>query len=160
MGILSTTILLSSLYLSRSIRIKKTPLSTTMASGAFTNFRAGLPQPAECFGIGVGLMELVMFGVAGVLNPLEFSKGFGVPMLPASHTQAHPGALQKSPEEEEKGRNLQNGVLLLTLGCYVRDRRALGIAVASGVVTTVSDALIVWAQGPEASSYIWGHLIG
>ncbi|KAI7403665.1 hypothetical protein KC336_g14192, partial [Hortaea werneckii] len=57
-------------------------------------------------------------------------------------------------------RNLQNGVLLLTLGCYVRDRRALGIAVASGVVTTVSDALIVWAQGPEASSYIWGHLIG
>ncbi|KAI6841079.1 hypothetical protein KC332_g5852 [Hortaea werneckii] len=147
-----------------------------MASGAFTNFRAGVPQPAECFGIGVGLMELIMFGVAGVLNPLEFSKGFGVPMLPASHTQAHPGALQKSPEEEEKGRklqktqegyimaiaarNLQNGVLLLTLGCYVRDRRALGIAVASGVVTTVSDALIVWAQGPEASSYIWGHLIG
>ncbi|TKA22781.1 hypothetical protein B0A50_07883 [Salinomyces thailandicus] len=147
-----------------------------MASGAFSQFRAGLPHPAECFGIGIGLMELVLFGMGGIANPLEFSKGFGIPMLPPSTVQTHPGALQKTSEEQERGaklqrtqegyiqamaaRNLQNGVLLLTLGCYVRDRRALGIAVACGLVTTVGDTLIIWAQGPEARGAIFGHLIG
>ncbi|KAK5112992.1 hypothetical protein LTR85_011014 [Meristemomyces frigidus] len=143
-------------------------------SSAFNNFRAGLPPPAECLAIGVGCMELTMFGLAGLLNPLEFAKGFGVPMTPASSTASHPGALESSPDEKTKSekvkntqeayiaaiaaRNLQNGILLLTLGCYARDRRALGIAVAAGVVTTVADALIVQAYGVKDAMF--GHLFG
>ncbi|KAK4542499.1 hypothetical protein LTR36_006751 [Oleoguttula mirabilis] len=143
-------------------------------SSAFNNFRAGLPPPAECLAIGVGCMELTMFGLAGILNPVEFAKGFGVPMTSPSSTGSHAGALEASSEDKttsEKvkntqeayiaaiaARNLQNGILLLTLGCYVRDRRALGIAVAAGLVTTVADAFIVQAYGVKDAMF--GHLIG
>jgi len=147
-----------------------------MASGTFSNLRAGLPAPAECFGIGIGLMELVMFGLAGVANPLEFSKGFGVPMLPTNKITAQSGEAPSYASSDEKSRedklqktqeayitaiaarNIQNGVLLLTLGCYVRDRRALGIAIFSGVITTVGDAWIVRQSGD--TNYVFGHLIG
>lgn len=143
-------------------------------SSAFNSFRAGLPPPAECLAIGVGCMELTMFGLAGILNPLEFSKGFGVPMIQSSPTDSHPGALGASSDTKTNSakakstqeayiaaiaaRNLQNGILLLTLGCYVRDRRALGIAAAAGVVTTVADALIVQAYGVKDAMF--GHLFG
>ncbi|KAK5136693.1 hypothetical protein LTR08_002346 [Meristemomyces frigidus] len=145
-------------------------------SSAFTTFRAGLPPPAECLAIGVGCMELTLFGLAGLLNPLEFAKGFGVPMLtPSSQPLAPGGALEGASIEEKQraekvqntqtayiaaiaARNVQNGVLLLVFGCYVRDRRALGYAVAAGVVATVSDAVIVRAYGVQEAMF--GHLFG
>ena len=145
-------------------------------SSAFNSFRAGLPPPAECLAIGVGCLEITLFGLAGLLNPIEFAKGFGVPMVtPSSKTLEAGGALEgatiQEKERSEKvqntqsayiaaiaARNLQNGALLLLFGCYVKDRRALGLAVAAGVVATVSDALIVQAYGvPEA---LFGHLFG
>ena len=145
-------------------------------SSAFNTFRAGLPPPAECLAIGVGCMELTLFGLAGLLNPIEFAKGFGVPMVtPSSADLEAGGALEGATIQEKQrsekvqntqsayvaaiaARNLQNGVLLLVFGCYLRDRRALGYAVAAGVVATVSDAVICSAYGlPDA---IFGHLFG
>ncbi|KAK5109130.1 hypothetical protein LTR62_007492 [Meristemomyces frigidus] len=138
-------------------------------SQAFNTFRANLPPPAECLAILVGCMELTVFGLGGLANPLEFSKGFGVPMT-SSHT-ARISATPESDKAETKAektqqayiaaiaaRNLQNGILILTLGCYVKDRRALGVAVACGLVATISDALIVRYYG--AKEAIWGHLFG
>ena len=147
-----------------------------MASGAFSNFRAGLPYPAEGFGIGIGLLESLIFGLSGLANRQALAQGFGVPMLPAAAVQQHPGALQQTAEEEERARrlqktqdayltaiaarNLQNGVVILTFATYLRDRKALGIAVFAGLITTVTDTWIIYCQGPEARSAIWGHCFG
>jgi hypothetical protein len=145
-----------------------------MASQAYQNFRAGLPPPAECLAILVGCLELTVFGLGGLANPVEFAKGYGLPLISKSTTQAHPGAVESSDDEKSKdadvqrtqqayiaaiaARNLHNGILLLTLGCYVRDRRALGIAIASGLVTTVGDVLIVQWYGVKDA--VWGHVFG
>jgi hypothetical protein len=145
-----------------------------MASQAFNNFRANLPPPAECLAILVGVAEVSIFGLAGLANPLEFSKGYGLPFNPASASQKHPGALESSEQEQSKAkevektqaayvaaiaaRNIQNGVLLLVLGLHVRDRRALGTAIAAGAVTTVADTLIVQAYGVK--EMVWGHAFG
>ena len=138
-------------------------------SQAFRDFRAGLPPPAECLAILVGCMEVTIFGLGGFANPLEFSRGFGVPMLPAGSTTASSSDGKSARDDEVQktqqayitaiaARNLQNGILLLTLGCYLRDRRALGIAVACGLVATVGDALIVQYYGVKEA--IWGHVFG
>ncbi|TKA67862.1 hypothetical protein B0A55_08413 [Friedmanniomyces simplex] len=135
-------------------------------SSAFQNFRANLPPPAECLAILVGCMELTVFGLGGLANPLEFSKGYGLPLLTSSSTSS--SDIATKDEENDKtqqayvaaiaARNIQNGVLLLTLGCYVRDRRALGFAVAAGLVATVADTLIVQYYGVKEA--VWGHLFG
>jgi len=140
-------------------------------SSAFQSFRANLPPPAECLAIGLGCMELTLFGLGGLANPLEFSKGYGIQWLP-SITKKHPGALEASGDDNEDqvaktqqayvaaiaARNLQNGIVLLTLGMYLRDRRALGVAVTAGLVTTVADALIVQWYGVKEA--VWGHVFG
>ncbi|KAH9809827.1 hypothetical protein Tdes44962_MAKER06068 [Teratosphaeria destructans] len=145
-----------------------------MASSAFQEFRAGLPPPAECLAILLGIAEVSIFGLAGLANPQEFAKGYGLHYPSKSDAQKQPGAIQSNESEQNKAqqaerthdayiaaiasRNIQNGVLLLTLGCYVRDRRALGIAVACCFITTLADALIVKAYGvPEM---MWGHVTG
>ncbi|TKA62043.1 hypothetical protein B0A55_11325 [Friedmanniomyces simplex] len=135
-------------------------------SSAFQSFRANLPPPAECLAILVGCMELTVFGLGGLANPLEFSKGYGLPLLTASSTSS--GDITTKDKENDKtqqayvaaiaARNIQNGVLLLTLGCYVRDRRALGFAVAAGLVATVADTLIVQYYGVKEA--VWGHVFG
>ena len=134
-----------------------------------------LPPPAETLAILVGCMELTVFGLGGLANPLEFSKGYGLPITSSSaSSQQHPGALEASPKDNEQtgdakktqealiaaiaARNLQNGVLLLAFGLYTRDRRALGIAVATGFITTVADALIVQWYGVKEA--VWGHVFG
>ncbi|EMC94060.1 hypothetical protein BAUCODRAFT_150281 [Baudoinia panamericana UAMH 10762] len=145
-----------------------------MATQSFRDIYSYLPPPSECFALLVGCMELTVFGLGGLANPMEFGKGYGLPMTPATTSQAHPGALEASSDEKQKAgsvqktqeayiaaiaaRNIQNGVLILTLGLYVKDRRAMGIALMAGLVATVGDALIVQAYG--VPSAVWGHLIG
>ncbi|KAK3629534.1 hypothetical protein LTR56_017963 [Elasticomyces elasticus] len=134
-------------------------------SSAFQTFRANLPPPAECLAILVGCMELTVFGLGGLANPLEFTKGYGLPLITSSSTSAT--STEKATDDEKKqqayvaaiaARNVQNGILLLTLGCYVRDRRALGFAVMAGLITTVADTLIVQWYG--AKDAVWGHVFG
>ncbi|KAK5719431.1 hypothetical protein LTR15_007955 [Elasticomyces elasticus] len=134
-------------------------------SSAFQTFRANLPPPAECLAILVGCMELTVFGLGGLANPLEFTKGYGLPLITSSSTSATSSEKATADEKKQQAyvaaiaaRNVQNGILLLTLGCYVRDRRALGFAVMAGLITTVADTLIVQWYG--AKDAVWGHVIG
>ncbi|KIW07150.1 uncharacterized protein PV09_02020 [Verruconis gallopava] len=144
-----------------------------MASTARNLFQ-NLPPPAECLALLIGTAELTVFGLGGFANPAQFATGFGIPLLPASATQKHPGAIESSPEEIRQAkkvedtqkalitaiaaRNVQNGLLILTFGAWYRDRKALGILTAFGLVTTATDYFVVKSYGVrEAAS---GHLIG
>jgi hypothetical protein len=53
---------------------------------------------------------------------------------------------------------VQNGVLLATFGLVLRDRRALGVCVAAGLVATVADTVIVQAYGVKDK--VVGHYVG
>lgn len=136
---------------------------------------ANLPPPAECLGILLGCAEITIFGLGGLANRVEFSKAYGLPIVRASTTQTHPGALEAQDATEKTtgsqaertqealiaaiaARNLQNGVLLVALGCYVRDRRALGVAVLVGLVTTGADLWIVQSYGVREAAF--GHVFG
>ncbi|KAK0345359.1 hypothetical protein LTR91_004440 [Friedmanniomyces endolithicus] len=137
-------------------------------SSAFDSFRANLPPPAECLAILVGCMELTVFGLGGLANPVEFCKGYGLPLITSSSTTSSDMTTKTKDSDDDKlqqayvaaiaARNIQNGVLLLTLGCYVRDRRALGVAVAAGLIATVADTLIVQYYGLKEA--VWGHVFG
>ena len=138
------------------------------------NFYENLPPPAECLAILVGCAELTVFGLGGLANPVEFAKGYGLPLSSASTSQKHPGAVQSSEGEDKTsdqarktqeglvaaiaGRNITSGVLILTLACYTRDRRALGIVIAANAVTTLVDALVVKYKGMEGQ--VFGHGVG
>ncbi|KAF1843135.1 uncharacterized protein K460DRAFT_290538 [Cucurbitaria berberidis CBS 394.84] len=124
-----------------------------------------LPPPAECLALIIGTLELVPFGIAGLRNPGSFADGYG---LPISNTASQsPSTPSTSTEEEQTkkalvaaiaARNLQNGVLLLTFGLFLRDRRSLGISVLAGLVTTIADTVIVRAYGVKEK--IAGHYVG
>ncbi|KXL46275.1 hypothetical protein M433DRAFT_134105 [Acidomyces richmondensis BFW] len=145
-----------------------------MASQAFKNFRAGLPAPAECLAILVGIAEVSVFGLAALANPLEFGNSYGIPMTSSTALQQHPGALQSSEIENKRSRdvhrtqqayitaiaarNIHNGILILTFACYLRDRRALGIAIAAKLFTTAADFLIVKSYGVK--DMVWSHVFG
>jgi hypothetical protein len=133
-----------------------------------------LPPPAECLAILIGTAELTIFGIAGLVSPQKWAEGFGIPTLPPSVTQQHPGAIETSPVESAKdkevrdaqkaliaacaARNIQNGLLLLTFGVVLRDRKALGVATALGVITTATDYFVVKWYGVKEVAF--GHLIG
>jgi len=140
------------------------------------NLFAHLPPPAEVLAILIGTAELTLFGLAGFANPSQWAKGFGLPTLLDSRTstQEHPGAVESTTVEDQAmtevertqkalisaiaARNIQNGILLLTLGVWMRDRRLLGVATILGVVTTATDYFVVrWYGMKEAAT---GHLIG
>ncbi|KAF1991389.1 hypothetical protein K402DRAFT_459406 [Aulographum hederae CBS 113979] len=55
-------------------------------------------------------------------------------------------------------RNIQNGILILTFGALLRDRRALGVVMSAGVLATVADCLVVRRFGVKEA--VWGHLVG
>ena len=55
-------------------------------------------------------------------------------------------------------RNIQNGVCLLMFGLYWRDRRALGTVVASGLIATLADTLLVQWYGDKSA--VFGHIFG
>lgn len=147
-----------------------------MATQSFTrNLYAGLPPPAECLAILVGVAELTLFGLGGLANTTEFAKGYGLPLPSSSTSQTHPGALEagtakdsKHSEEVERtqralisaiaARNIEKGIIVLASACYWRDRRALGTVVMTGLVTTVADLVLVkWYGAQEA---VWGHVVG
>lgn len=136
------------------------------------NMFASLPPPAECLAILIGCAELSIFGIRGLSNPAGWLQGFGLPVLQSSGTtrdQTEASQSERSNSEDVHDaqralvealatRNIQNGVLILTFACFLRDRRALGIAVLAGLITTISDTLVTWRYG--ARNAVLGHLVG
>lgn len=131
------------------------------------NTFANLPPPAECLAILVGLSQLTVFGLGGIANPIEWSKAYGLPIVPAS-TIRRRGADNEAADEAEKtqialtsalvSRNIRHGVLILALACYARDRRAVGIALVVNCISSLADTFIVRWFGDD--SKVNGHLIG
>lgn len=129
-----------------------------------------LPPPAECLALIVGTLELLPFGILGLRNPATFADGYGLPISndPSDDASTKGNASGLSPEAEQQtkkalvaaiaARNVQNGILLLTFGLVLRDRRSLGVAVMAGLVATVADTAIVRAYGVKDK--IAGHYVG
>lgn len=129
-----------------------------------------LPPPAECLALLVGTLELVPFGILGLRNPAFFADGYGIPIANDSGSSATTkgNASGLSPEAEQQtkkalvaaiaARNVQNGILLLTFGLVLRDRRSLGVAILAGLVATMADTIIVRAYGVKDK--IAGHYVG
>jgi hypothetical protein len=143
-----------------------------MASRTRSLFQT-LPPPAECLALVIGTLELLPFGIIGLRNPAFFADGYGLPISnnPTSGdttTSSKPNSSGLSPEAEQQtkkalvaaiaARNVQNGILLLTFGLVLRDRRSLGVAVLAGLVATLADTVIVRAYGMKDK--IAGHYIG
>jgi len=132
------------------------------------NLFAGLPPPAECLAILVGVAELTLFGLGGLANTTEFAKGYGLP-LPSASASKSPRSLEAGESEEVErtqsalvaaiaARNIQNGIVILAFACYWRDRRALGTVLLGSLVTTFADLVLVkWYGAQEA---VFGHVIG
>ncbi|KAJ8113030.1 hypothetical protein OPT61_g4747 [Boeremia exigua] len=140
--------------------------------------------PAECLALCIATLELVPFGFAGLSNPVSFADGYGVPIRASSITSSNshkqgadgifsratpePSPLSATSEEDQDtkkalvaaiaARNIQNGVLLLTFGLVLRDRRSLGVAVAAGLVATLADTVIVNMYGVRDK--VGGHYVG
>lgn len=119
-----------------------------------------LPPPAECLAILVGCAEVILFGIGGLSDHKAWAEGYGVEVdtpedgRPLTKSQK----VQKGLIQALAARNIQNGVLLLTLALYTRERTALGFAVLYGTITTLADTLIVKNCGrPEL---VPGHAVG
>ncbi|KAF2864304.1 hypothetical protein K470DRAFT_919 [Piedraia hortae CBS 480.64] len=125
---------------------------------SFQTFRAGLPPPSTAFAIAIGLVDITIFGIAGLANPREFGNAYGLPLGREHDNQQDESAQKKGYILALASRNIQNGVLLLTLGCYLRDRRALGASVAVMAISAVADAWIVGKFGVK--EMVWGHVFG
>jgi hypothetical protein len=143
-----------------------------MSSRARSLFQT-LPPPAECLALVIGTLELLPFGIIGLRNPAFFADGYGLPISNKTTsgdatTSSKPNSSGLSPEAEQQtkkalvaaiaARNVQNGILLLTFGLVLRDRRSLGVAVLAGLVATLADTVIVRAYGMKDK--IAGHYIG
>lgn len=131
------------------------------------NLFAGLPPPAECLAILVGLSQVTVFGLGGIANPIEWSRAYGLPIVPASDIRRR-GADNEAATEAEKtqialisalvSRNIRQGVLILALACYARDRRAVAIALVVNCISSLADTFIVRWFGDDEK--VNGHLIG
>lgn len=124
-----------------------------------SEFFAHLPTPAESIAILFGAAEVFAFGLAGLGNPQEFSIGYGVPIDGPADAKEAPTESQKTQIALGKAiaaRNLTHGALIFAFALYIKDRRALGWTVASGVVTTLSDYFIVRAYGVRTGAAIHG----
>lgn len=121
---------------------------------------AHLPPPAECLAILLGCAECIVFGLGGLSSPLDYSRGYGVPIdAPAEGIELTENQrTQKALVQALAARHLQNGALILTLACYTRDRTALGFAVAYGAISTLADSLIVRSYGVHHLA--GGHVVG
>ena len=143
--------------------------STKIMSNLFHH----LPPPAECLALIIGTLELLPFGIIGLRNPALFADGYGLPIsdAPASSdastsSKSNTSTPSREAEQQTKkalvaaiaARNVQNGILLLTFGLVLRDRRSLGVAVMAGLVATVADTVIVRAYGVKDK--IAGHYVG
>lgn len=154
------------------IRLQLLQQSANMTTQARNLFHH-LPPPAECLALVIGTLELLPFGIIGLRNPAFFADGYGLPISNTPRTDdassaTKPNASGLSPEAEQQtkkalvaaiaARNMQNGILLLTFGLVLRDRRSLGVAVMAGLVATVADTVIVRAYGVKDK--IAGHYVG
>jgi hypothetical protein len=143
------------------------------AVNIMSNLFHHLPPPAECLALIIGTLELLPFGIIGLRNPAFFADGYGLPIsdAPASSDtskSSKPNTSGTSSEAQQQtkkalvaaiaARNMQNGILLLTFGVVLRDRRSLGVAVMAGLVATVADTVIVQAYGVKDK--IAGHYVG
>jgi hypothetical protein len=132
-----------------------------------------LPPPAECLALVIGTLELLPFGIIGLRNPGFFAEGYGLPISntldstsASAPIKANSSGLSPEAEQQTKkalvaaiaARNVQNGILLLTFGMVLRDRRSLGVAVLAGLIATVADTMIVRAYGVKDK--IAGHYVG
>jgi hypothetical protein len=132
-----------------------------------------LPPPAECLALVIGTLELLPFGILGLRNPAFFADGYGLPISnnttannESTETKANSSGLSLEAEQQTKkalvaaiaARNVQNGVLLLTFGLVLRDRRSLGVAVLAGLIATAADTVIVRAYGVKDKA--GGHYVG
>ena len=127
------------------------------------SFLANCPPPAESLAILLGCAQLSIFGLAGISDPDSWAEGYGLPLSSSKddtkiQSKEENAQTQRALVAAISARNITNGILILGLGCYLRNRTALGLAIACNVVTTVSDALIVrWFGVEEKGS---AHLIG
>lgn len=132
-----------------------------------------LPPPAECLALIIGTLELLPFGIIGLRNPDLFADGYGLPISHASTsaaisppTTSHSSSTSPEAEQQTKkalvaaiaARNVQNGILLLTFGLVLRDRKSLGVAVLAGLVATIADTVIVKGYGVREK--VTGHYVG
>lgn len=128
-------------------------------------FLSNCPPPAESLALLLGCAQLSIFGLAGLSDPDGWAAGYGLPLVaPKSVESSSPAdkaqqaQVQRALVAATAARNVTNGVLILGLGAWLRDRRALGLAIACNVLTTVADTLIVRWFGVEKQAS--GHLIG
>lgn len=122
-----------------------------------------LPPPAECLALIIGTLELFPFGILGLRNPAFFAEGYGLPISSPPSTTNSPTTTNDHQTKKAlvaaiAARNIQNGILLLTFGLVLRDRRSLGVVVMAGLVATVADAVIVGAYG--VGGKVVGHCVG
>jgi hypothetical protein len=162
-----------SLAIARNHRGCATSIPPTMSTYPRATLFNYLPPPAECLALLIGTLELLPFGVLGLRNPSFFADGYGLPIADTPASSAASAAVKQnpsglSPEAEQQtkkalvaaiaARNVQNGVLLLTFGLVLRDRRSLGVVVLAGLVATVADTVIVRAYGVKDK--VVGHYVG
>jgi len=144
-----------------------------------------LPPPVECLAILLGIAELSIFGIAGLMDPTSFATGFGLPLppktfkgtkqlppsssSPADRVPADPTVEDDDEEtiiakrhaglcEGLAARNVASGLCVLAFGCYWRDRRALGTVVLINIVTTATDVFSVSRYGVKGAA--GGHWVG
>lgn len=128
------------------------------------NFLSNCPPPAESLALLLGCAQLSIFGLAGLSDPDGWATGYGLPLVnPKSVESSSPAdkaqqaQVQRALVAASAARNVTNGILILGLGAWLRDRKALGLAIACNVVTTVADTLIVRWFGVEKQAS--GHII-
>lgn len=128
-------------------------------------FLSNCPPPAESLALLLGCAQLSIFGLAGLSDPDSWATGYGLPLTSPKSVESSSPADKAQQAQTQRAlvaataaRNVTNGILILGLGAWLRDRRALGLAIACNVVTTVADTLIVrwFGVGEQAS----GHVIG
>lgn len=126
-----------------------------------------LPPPAECLAILLGCAECIVFGLGGLSSPADYAKGYGLPIdapPPSISADSENKALTDNQKTQKAlvtalaARHVQNGVLILTLALYTRERTALGFAVGYGVISTLADSFIVKRYG--VGELAGGHVIG
>lgn len=128
-------------------------------------FLSNCPPPTESLALLLGCAQLSIFGLAGISDPDSWATGYGLPLAtPKSVESSSPAdkaqqaQVQRALVTATAARNLTNGILIIGLGAWLRDRKALGLAVACNVVTTVADTLIVRWFGVEEQGK--SHLVG
>ncbi len=89
-------------------------------------------------------------GIYSLINPVAFSDALGIPFTSPS-SPAVPFV------SFEGGRNLTSGITIFTL-LYNGQRKALGLVLMSGVVTSMVDAWICTRYGSKEGKAV-GHVV-